>query len=109
MNKFTTFLSQTGSDVLKRRAENLSTETEETFEDRRRDLKKAIRQLENEIKNMEDLSVKSTESLIVGENLDTGKWVDRRIDLAYEKRDLEIRLSIINGLIEDYFAEKPKQ
>ena len=52
---------------------------------------------------MEDLSVRSTQELVVGENLDTNAWVRKRINLALELRDLTIELETINTLIGEYF------
>lgn len=52
---------------------------------------------------MEDLSVRSTQALVVGENLDTNMWVKKRINLALELRDLRIELEEVNKLIAEYF------
>ena len=55
---------------------------------------------------MEDLSVRSTQALVVGENLDTNAWVKKRINLALELRDLKIELQEVNSLIKEYFEEE---
>ena len=55
---------------------------------------------------MEDLSVRSTQALVVGENLDTNAWVRKRINLALELRDLEIELKEVTALINEYFYEE---
>lgn len=103
MGKFESILTSTGDAVLQKRAKNLSDATKETFEDQRRDVEKRIRNLKNEVVNMEDLSVRSTQALVVGENLDANAWVQKRINLALELRDLEIELEVINALIAEYF------
>lgn len=103
MGKFETILTSTGDALLQKRAKNLSQATLDTFEDEKRDLEKKIRNLENEVLNMEDLSVRSTQELVVGENLNTAEWVRKRIDLALELRDLKIELEAVNALIKEYF------
>ena len=82
MGKFETILTSTGDAVLQKRARNLSQATLETFEDEKRSLEKRIRNIENEVVSMEDLSVRSTQALVVGENLDTNAWVSKRINLV---------------------------
>ena len=103
MGKFESILTSTGDAVLQKRAKNLSQATQETFEDEKRALEKRIRNIENEVTSMEDLSVTSTQSLVVGENLDTTLWVRKRINLALELRDLKIELDEVNKLIAEYF------
>lgn len=105
MGKFETILTATGDAVLQKRAKNLSQATLETFEDEKRDIEKRIRNLENEIISMEDLSVRSTQELVVGEKLDTNAWVKKRVNIALELRDLKIEKEIVEGLITEYFGE----
>ena len=106
MGKFENILTTTGDAVLQKRAKNLAQATQETFEDEKRNIEKRIRNIENEVITMEDLSVRSTQALVVGENLDTNAWVKKRINLALELRDLKIELQEINNLITEYFAEE---
>lgn len=103
MGKFTDILTVTGDALIQKRAENVSLETKDVFEDEKRNVEKRIRAIKNEITSMEDLSVKSTQTLIVGENLNTKDWVNKRINLALELRDREIELETIKKLIEEYF------
>ena len=109
MGKFETILTTTGDAVLQKRAKNRAQATQETFEDEKRGLEKRIRNIENEVISMEDLSVRSTQALVVGENLDTNAWVKKRINLALELRDLKIELEVVNGLISEYFGEEPDE
>lgn len=109
MGKFETILTSTGDAVLQKRARNLSQATLETFEDEKRSLEKRIRNIENEVVSMEDLSVRSTQALVVGENLDTNAWVRKRINLALELRDLKIELEEVKKLIAEYFDEDPAE
>jgi phage-related minor tail protein len=106
MGKFETILTTTGDAVLQKRAKNLAQATKETFEDEKRDIEKRIRNLENEIISMEDLSVRSTQDLVVGEKLDTNQWVKKRVNIALELRDLRIELNVVNSLIDEYFNEE---
>lgn len=106
MGKFESILTTTGDAVLQKRAKNLTLATQETFEDEKRNIEKRIRNIENEVITMEDLSVRSTQALVVGENLDTNAWVKKRINLALELRDLKIELQEINNLITEYFGEE---
>lgn len=103
MGKFESILTTTGDALLQKRAKNLTEATKETFEDEKRTVERRIRNIENEIVTMEDLSVRSTQELVVGENLDTNAWVRKRINLALELRDLTIELETINTLIGEYF------
>ena len=106
MGKFESILTTTGDAVLQKRAKNLAQATQETFEDEKRSIEKRIRNIENEVISMEDLSVRSTQALVVGENLDTNAWVKKRINLALELRDLKIELQEVNSLIKEYFDEE---
>jgi len=103
MGKFEEILTTTGDAVLQKRAKNLAQATKETFEDEKRDLEKRIRKIENDIISMEDLSVRSTQALVVGEDLDTAAWVRKRVNLALELRDLNIELDTVKKLIGEYF------
>lgn len=103
MGKFEEILTTTGDALLQKRAKNLTKSTMETFEDEKRAVERKIRNLENDIISMEDLSVRSTQDLVVGEELDANKWVQRRINLALELRDLKIELDVIKALIKEYF------
>lgn len=106
MSKFNEILTNTGDKLIQKRAENVTNETKEVFEDEKRAVKKAIREIKNEIISMEDLSVRSTQTLIVGENLNTKDWVKKRIDYELRLRDLNVELETINKLIEEYFSEE---
>ena len=109
MGKFETILTTTGDAVLQKRAKNLAQATKETFEDEKRDIEKRIRNLENEIISMEDLSVRSTQDLVVGEKLDTNAWVRKRVNIALELRDLRIEQKVVDELISEYFGEEASE
>ena len=105
MSKFENILTTTGDAILQKRAKNLATNTKETFEDEKRSIEKRLREIENEIISLEDLSIRTTQDLVVGENLDTNSWVRKRINLALEARDLKIELEVVESLINEYFAD----
>jgi predicted nucleic acid-binding Zn-ribbon protein len=92
-----------GDSLLKKRASVIAEETKEAFEDEKRRIEKEIRALKNNITSMEDLSVKTTQDLIVGENLNTTQWVKRRFDIELKLRDLNVELETVNALIKEYF------
>ena len=103
MAKFKQFLTETGDELINKRAENLTEETKQEFEDQKRLIEKKIRNIKNDIVSMEDLSVKNTQTLVVGETLNTKEWVNQRINYALELRDLNVELDTINALIKAYF------
>lgn len=103
MAKFKQFLIETGDGLINKRAENLTEETKQEFEDQKRLIEKKIRNIKNDIVSMEDLSVKNTQTLVVGETLNTKEWVNQRINYALELRDLNVELDTINALIKEYF------
>ena len=103
MAKFKQFLIETGDGLINKRAENLTEETKQEFEDQKRLVEKKIRNIKNDIVSMEDLSVRNTQTLVVGETLNTKEWVNQRINYALELRDLDVELETINALIKEYF------
>lgn len=103
MTKFKQFLIETGDELINKRAENLTEETKQEFEDQKRLVEKKIRNIKNDIVSMEDLSVRNTQTLVVGETLNTKEWVNQRINYALELRDLNVELDTINALIKEYF------
>ena len=104
-NKFESLLTLNGKELLSKRAENLGIDVEESFNEQKRVLNKRLRNLESEVFKMEDMSVKTTDSLVVGEDMNVDQWVKRRIEIELEKRDVQIELDTINKLIDYYFGE----
>ena len=104
-NKFESLLTLNGKELLSKRAENLGIDVEESFNEQKRVLNKRLRNLESEVFKMEDMSVKTTDSLVVGEGMNVDQWVKRRTEIELEKRDVQIELDTINKLIDDYFGE----
>ena len=103
MSKFKTILTETGDSLINKRADALSSETKDAFIDVKRKVEREIRVIENEIISMEDLSVKNTQSLVVGDNLNVNEWVNKRINYALNLRDLRVELETIEKLIKEYF------
>ena len=104
MSKFKSILTETGDKLISKRAEALTLETKDAFEEQKRLVERKIRVIENEIISMEDLSIRNTQSLVIGENLITNDWVNKRINYALELRDLNVELETINKLIAEYFG-----
>jgi hypothetical protein len=69
MAKFKQFLTETGDKLINKRADNLTEETKQEFEDQKRIVERKIRNIENDIVSMEDLSVRNTQTLVVVKHL----------------------------------------
>ena len=105
MSKFNKMLTTTGSDLIEKRAKNRTKDAEEAFDAEKQETERRIRELEAEISEMEDMAVRSTDALVVGENINMADWTKKRINKALELNDLKVELDIINGLIKEYFEE----
>ena len=105
MGNFKRMLMLTGNDAIAKRAGNLDSSAKDLFEDEKRATEKLIREIESKIFDMEDLSVRTTESLIVGENVNLQKWVKDRINLELQKEDLKFELDVIKKLQKQYFTD----
>lgn len=106
-NKFTEILSATGNQVLKKRADIIGRAAADEARDLVQSIEKEIRNLDLEIMNLEDLSVKSTDSLVVGDNFQASEWVKRMMDLEDRRRDANIRLELAKKIQNKYFVETP--
>lgn len=103
MSKFTSLLTDSGKSLIEKRAENVSSNLRAIFDESKAELEKKLRELDAEVTKMEDLSVRSTQTLEVGKDVDFEEWAVRRIDIELEKRDLKIELEVVNNLIKEYF------
>jgi len=103
MSKFTELLTDSGKSLIEKRAENTASNLKAIFDEMKTELEKKIRNLDAEITKLEDLSVKNTQTLEVGKDVDFKQWAFRRVDIELEKRDLNIELETINALINEYF------
>lgn len=108
MSKFNQMLTTTGSDLIQKRAQNRTKDAQEAFNDEKQETERKIREIETKISEMEDMAVRSTDALVVGENINMTEWVRDRINKALELNDLNVELGIINGLIDEYFSEDGK-
>lgn len=106
MNKFNKMLTTTGSDLIEKRAQNRTKDAQEAFNAEKQETERKIREIETEISEMEDMAVRSTDALVVGENINMPEWVRKRLNKALELNDLKVELDIINGLIKEYFDEE---
>jgi len=105
MSKFNKMLTATGSDLIEKRANNRTKDAQDAFNAEKMEVEKEIREIETAISEMEDMGILSTESLVVGENINMVDWTKKRINKALERNDLKVELDIINGLIKEYFNE----
>lgn len=108
MSKFNQMLTTTGSDLIQKRAQNRTKDAQEAFNAEKQETERKIREIETKISEMEDMAVRSTDALVVGENINMTEWVRDRINKALELNDLNVELGIINGLIDEYFSEDGK-
>ena len=58
--------------------------------------------------NLEDLSIKSTESLVVGTDFKADEWVTQMFKLRDDLRNAEICLEIAQNIYNEYFTELPE-
>lgn len=103
MSKFTALLTDSGKSLIEKRAENVSSNLKAIFDESKAELERKLRDLDAEITKLEDLSVRNTQSLEVGKDVDFKEWALRRIDIELEKRDLNIELDTVKALIKEYF------
>ena len=108
MNKFNEILSATGTAVLKKRAEIINADAREAAKDQVSLIEKEIRQIKSKIMNLEDLSIKSTESLVVGTDFKADEWVTQMFKLRDDLRNAEIYLEIAQNIYNEYFTELPE-
>ena len=105
MSKFNKMLTTTGSDLIEKRAQNRTKDAQEAFNAEKQETDRKIRELEAEISEMEDMAIRSTDALVVGEGINMADWTRKRINKALELNDLKVEREIINGLIKEYFEE----
>jgi len=105
MSKFNKMLTTTGSDLIEKRAQNRTKDAQEAFNAEKQETERRIREIETEVSEMEDMAVRSTDALVVGENINMVEWTRKRINHELELNDLRVELEIINKLIKEYFEE----
>lgn len=106
MSKFNKMLTTTGSDLIEKRANNRTKDAQEAFNAEKLETEKRIREIETEVSEMEDMAVRSTDALVVGENINMVEWSRKRINYELELNDLRVELEIINKLIKEYFEDE---
>ena len=105
MSKFNKMLTTTGSDLIEKRAQIRTKDAQEAFNAEKQETERRIREIETEVSEMEDMAVRSTDALVVGENINMVEWTRKRINHELELNDLRVELEIINKLIKEYFEE----
>ena len=103
MSKFKKMLTTNGADLVEIRATNKENDAKEAFNAEKLEVEKQIRELNTKIAEMEDMAVRSTDALVVGENVDMVEWVNNRINYELQLNDLNVEKEIIEKLITKYF------
>ena len=105
MNKFSKILASTGDAVLQRRSDIINQAAACEARDLVQAIEKEIRGYKLEVMNLEDLSVKTTDSLSPAENFDAKAWVAKMMDLKDKLRDANIRLDLAKSIVDEYFTD----
>ena len=108
MSKFKKMLTTSGSDLVEIRATNRENDAKEAFNAEKMEVEKQIREINAKIVEMEDMAVRSTDALVVGENVDMTEWVNNRINYELQLNDLNVEKEIIDRLISKYFEDNEK-
>ena len=109
MTKFAQSLAATGSKVLQRRADIINADATAAQDELITALKAELRKISMQIANLEDLSVRSNDSLTPGEGFNSDAWVKEMQAVRLAKYDLEIELKIAEATKAEYFTdEAPK-
>jgi len=94
-SKLHEIVSATGANLLSSRADRVVAAVSDCFESVVFNLKKRQRAIQNEIEDLQDLSVKSSHSLQpVNENFNAESWVGRLLELKRELYDVAEALEI---------------
>lgn len=104
VTKFESILASTGSAVLQRRAAAINLDATQAQQDLINAIKKEIRKVENQIYNLEDLSIKSTDSLVVGESFNSELWASQMHKCSMELYKLNEQLQIAEANTTKYFT-----
>lgn len=107
MNKFTSLISNTGNDTLKRRAENIAATAEIAQQNLVNKLKQRKAEISLHIENLTDLAPENTESLRPGnKDWNPETWVTELQKAKEDKYTIEIQLKLAQETFDEYFREK---
>ena len=107
MNKFTSLISNTGNDTLKRRAENIAQTAEIAQQNLVNKLKQRKAEISLNIENLTDLAPENTESLRPGsKDWNPETWVKQLQEAKEEQYAIAIQLKLAQETFDEYFREK---
>lgn len=109
MNKFNSILTATGNKVLAKRSAIINEAALDQINDLINKIEREIRELKLKKMELEDLSITSTESLVVGENFNAQTWIKKMFDIEDKLRDADIRLGLAKKIYTEYFEEEKPQ
>lgn len=109
MNKFNEILTSTGNKVLAKRSSIINEAALDQINDLVNKIEREIRELKLKKMELEDLSITSAESLVVGENFNAKTWVTKMFDIEDKLRDANIRLDLAKKIYTEYFEDKKPQ
>jgi hypothetical protein len=96
-SKIQKILAETGDSVLNRRAGAIAKDIGLAYTAKINTLERIISVKENELENTLDMSVKTSDSLTPGiEGFNAENWIQKRLDLQLELKDLNESLEILN-------------
>lgn len=108
VGKCLTFVQAQITSVIEPHSSRLISDAREAAKDQVNLIEKEIRQIKSKIMNLEDLSIKSTESLVVGTDFKADEWVSQMFKLRDDLRSAEICLEIAQKIYNEYFTEIPE-
>lgn len=105
MSTFKEDLKKSGQSVLDARAQNVYEMTKIEEESYLQEKRRVVLSLQNELNNLKDLSIKSTTSLVVGENFNPKEWVNNRHDIEASLRIAKIEYALAKKVDQEEFPE----
>lgn len=104
--KFMDSLVRTNKQIKADRAEAISEDAGIRFRREVEDISLEIKRKKRERENMLDLSPSNALTLMVAENFDAPKFVERDLQLAIDIRNLEIKFELANARLKELFGEE---
>lgn len=103
-NLFTSLINDSDSNLLKKRGDLISLNTEQALSMQLMQAKTEVNQIKYEISVAEDLGKTNTQSLTVGDNFDSNAWIETIFHLETQLLEATIKLDIIEKMYSKYFG-----
>ena len=97
-------LQRNNKDIRNDRAVGIAEDAQLTYQRRVQDLEMQQKRKIRERQNMLDLSPANAQSLILGKDFDSAKFVQMDINIGIELRNIEIELEIARGRYAELFG-----